>query len=271
MGTEPRMKTPLFRRLIILSVALNALAAIGSFALVEKKGGVPWLNRQVSKTLYAMRGEPIRAGYPNTTLSVYGQLPVGPMDIIFLGDDALDYGQWHELLEDPRAKNRAMAGDDTHTMLQRLEPIVAGDPRHVVVSCGINNIRRRMPCAQTAREYARIVTLLASRSPDSDIWLLPVLPVNGRLYRRWIVPDVPYLHVPSRKEVEALNGVIRALAVHRPRVHFVDLDEVVDSAGELRQEYTLDGLHLNGEGFQRVALRLRRELRLDTGGPPKKG
>lgn len=260
MGTEKRMKPYLFRGLISLSVALNVLGVIGAVALVEKKGGLSWLDRQVPRVLGAMQAEQIRSGFPSTTLSVYGQLSVGPDDIVLLGDDLLAYGEWHELFGDPRAKNRAIVGDDTHTMLKRLEQIVGGGPRHVVVSCGSNNIRSRIPYAQTAAEYAQIVAMLASQSGDTDIWLLPVLPVNKRLYRRWVAPDVPYMHRPGRKDVEALNGVIRALAVNRPRVHFVDLRELVDPAGELRQEYTLDGLHLNGEGFQRVAMRLRHEL-----------
>jgi lysophospholipase L1-like esterase len=113
------------------------------------------------------------------------------------------------------------------------------------------------------------VTTLASRSPDTDIWLLPVLPVNRRLYREWIAPDWPYLNIPSHREVEALNAEIRALAADRPRVHFLDLREVVDSAGELRQDCTLDGFHLNGEGFQRVAMRLRDNLLGNPGAPRK--
>jgi len=263
------MKTRLFRKMMILSVALNTLAAIGLVALIEKKGGWSWLDRQVPRVLGAMRGGPVSSGFPNTSLSVYGRLPVAPGDIVMLGDDLLEYGAWHELLGDPRAKNRAIVGDDTHAMIERLGQVVAGGPRHVVVCCGSNNLRRRVPRAQTVREYVRIVTTLASRSPDTDIWLLPVLPVNRRLYREWIAPDWPYLNIPSHREVEALNAEIRALAADRPRVHFLDLREVVDSAGELRQDCTLDGFHLNGEGFQRVAMRLRDNLLGNPGAPRK--
>jgi lysophospholipase L1-like esterase len=253
------MRTRLFW-VMILSVALNGLAVIGLVVLTERKGGRPWLDRQVPRVLCAMQRRPIRSGGPSTSLSVYGRLPVGPGDIVMLGDDLLEHGAWHELLGDPRAKNRGIVGEDTHTMLERLGQAVAGGPRHVVVSCGSNNLRTRMPRAQTVREYARIVATLVSRSPGTDLWLLPVLPVNQRLYRKWIAPDEPYLNAPGRREVEALNAEIRALAVDRPRVHFLDLPEVVDPAGELRQDCTLDGLHLNGEGYQRVAMRLRDSL-----------
>ena len=260
------MKPSVFRTVVSLSVALNVLAMMGVTALVVKKGGLPWLKHQVPLITNMMRGRQAPREVPNTSPSVYQQLSVGPDDIILLGDDQLDAGEWHELLGDAHAKKRTIVGDDTHALLQRLGPIVEGRPRHVVVCCGSNNIRARTPHAQTAREYAQIVERLASRSPDTDTWLLPVLPVNARLYRRWVAPDVPYLHMPDRHDVQQLNQAIRALAVGTPRVHFVDLPEVVDEAGGLRQEYTLDGLHLNGAGLKLVALHLKRDLLRDSTG-----
>jgi lysophospholipase L1-like esterase len=259
------MRTSFFRRVLGLSMALNVLAVVGSVALVQKKGGAPWVRRQVTKVLGAVEGKRVRSDYPNITLSVYEQLSIGPDDIILFGDDVLAYGGWHELLADPRVKNRAISYDDTRLLLARIRQIVRGGPRHVVMSCGSYNIQRRIPDAQTAAEYARIITLIMSGSPHTEIWLLPVLPVNKHLYQRWVAPDSPQGRRPARKDIEALNGVIRALAVNRPRVHFVDLPELVDPAGELRQEYTLNGLHLNGKGYRRIAMRLQQELPGDTG------
>ena len=108
------MKTSLLRRALSLSVALNMLAVIVSIGLIEKKGGLPWVRRQLPRVLGAMQGERIPSGAPNTTLGVYGQLSVGPGDIVLFGDDVIAPGEWHELLGDPRAKNRAIAGS-AHT------------------------------------------------------------------------------------------------------------------------------------------------------------
>jgi lysophospholipase L1-like esterase len=258
MGIENRMTTSWFRRVLALSIALNVVAVVGSVALVQKKGGLAWVSRQAPKVWGTVYQKPVQTDYPNTTLDVYGQLSIGRDDIVLFGDDVFAYGGWHELLADPRVKNRAIARDDTRLLLERIGPIVAGGPRHVVVSCGSFNIQRRTTLTQTAAEYERIVTRLTSRRPDADVWLLPVLPVNRRLYQRWVATDDPNVHRPARRDVEALNRIIRALADRHPRVHFVDLGELVDPAGELRREYTLDGLH-----------RLRQELPRNPDGPLK--
>jgi len=258
-GNE-RIRPHLPRILLALSLALNALFVLGSVAVVLSMGGLPWLHRELADVFPSLRRHEPPADYAHNMRSMFEQLPAGPDDILLLGDSILDYGEWHEFLANPHAKNRAINGDYTCTILPRLDQITRGRPRHVVLLCGINNIQNGVPYAQTIREYARIVTTIASQSARTDLWLLPVLPVNTQLYRKWIVPGMDYLHTPTREDVAALNGFIRTLAIDRPRIHFVDLPGLLDPTGELRQEYSSDGIHLNGRGLEQVALRLKQEL-----------
>lgn len=250
------------RILLALSLTLNALCVLGAFTIVMNMGGLPWLAREVAEVLPPLHREPPCPDYATNRRSVFTQLPVGPDDVILLGDSILDYGEWHELLADPHAKNRAINGDETHTILTRLDQITRGRPRHVVLLCGINNVQSGMSYAQTVKEYAQIVARITSQSVRTDLWLLPVLPVNARLYQTWIAPEYWYLHMPTPGQVAALNAFIRTLAVDRPRIHFVDLPGLLDHTGGLREEYTLDGIHLNGDGLKQLAMRLKQELPL---------
>lgn len=195
--------------------------------------------------------------YISNRESVFAQLTIGPEDIVFLGDSIFDFAEWHELLIDYHVKNRAVCGDTTHSILKRLDRIADGKPRHVVLLCGVNNFQHRIPFAKTTREYAQIVDRIRSRSQNTEIVLLPVLPVNSSLYRNRILPYHPGLNKPSRSEVVALNRFIQQLASNMPRVHYLDLSMLLDSKGELRADYTLDGLHLNGRGVCEIATKLR--------------
>lgn len=159
-------------------------------------------------------------------------------------------------MNDHRAKNRAINGDDTGSILKRLGSIVVGHPRHIVLMCGINNFQKRIPFAKTTTEYLQIVKTISSESPSTDLWLLSVLPVNNVLYRKWIVPDRPGINTPPQTEVEALNAFIKGLAVDNPRIHFVELSDLLGPSGELQEAYTIDGLHLNGVGLKAVAKHL---------------
>lgn len=251
------MKKYRFRNLLIISLTLNILAAIGCVAVLDKKGGLPWLNRKVIEVFHPQQAERIRGSYENNKLSVYEQLPVEPDDIIFLGDSILDYGEWHEYLNNGHIKNRAINGADTHIILNNLKQIIEGHPRHVVLLCGINNFQKHMSYTQTTNEYAQIVSMISSQPQQTDIWLLPVFPVNKRLYKQWIVAERPDITVPNQTEVEALNAFIRKLAVDMPHTHFVDVPSVLNNKGELGEDFTFDGLHLNGQGLKKIAISLR--------------
>jgi lysophospholipase L1-like esterase len=193
-------------------------------------------------------------------LSVFEQSSIGSNDIVFLGDSIFDFGEWHELMGDPRAKNRAINGDDTNTVLKRLDQIVAGRPAHVVILLGINNFQKGMSFTQTTTEYRSIVERL-SESDTTQIWLLPVFPVHPGLYRRWIMPYDPGIRMPQQAEVERLNRFLQELAAtHQPRVNFVPIPTVLDPSGHLAEDFTLDGLHLNGRGLSEIAKHLKKVL-----------
>jgi len=125
-----------------------------------------------------------------------------------------------------------------------------------VILCGINNFYEHIPYSQTTNDYAKIVAAISSQSPNTDVWLLPVLPVNVRLHKQWVIGDDVSVIQPKQTEVEALNAFIENLSVDKPRIHFVGLPELLDQSGELRDDYTLDGLHLNGRGLKEIATRL---------------
>jgi len=247
------VKRKALRILIILSLSLNLMGIVGSIMILQKKGGLPWLTRKLTEITSVNKVGVTRGDYSSIRLSVFAQLPAEPTDIIFLGDSILDFGEWHEFMNDHRAKNRAINGDDTSTILKRLNSIVEGSPRHIVLLCGINNFQKRIPYAKTTTEYSQIVKTISAKSPSTHLWLLSVLPVNTVLYEKWIVPDHPGINMPPRDQVVALNTYIKDLAGGNPHIHFVALSDLLGPTGELQETYTIDGLHLNGAGLKKVA------------------
>ena len=252
------MKRGLLRIVVTLSLGLNLIGLLGSLVVVERKGGFEWLSLQIAQAVHPRTASATQPDYPYTTrLSVFEQLPIGPDDIVFLGDSIFVFAEWHEFLHDDHVKNRSINGDDTHTILRRLDPIVEGKPRHIVLHCGINNFQKGVPLTQTTTEYAHIVSIISSKLPTTDVWLLPAFPVNADLFKRFIVPDYPALKMPPATEVEALNAFIKSLAIGKPHVHFVAMPELLGKTGELQESYTFDGIHLNGRGLRAVGERMR--------------
>lgn len=251
------MKSRLVHSVLILSLCMNAMVVVGTVVIVEKKGGLLWLTRKFSDVFHPAQAGQERDLYQNTRLSVFEELSVEPEDIIFLGDSTLDFGEWHEFFSDHHVKNRSINGDDTHTILERLDPIVDGSPRHVILLCGANNFQKRIPFSQTTDEYTTIVSSITSRSQTTELWLLPVFPVNIALYKKWIIPEYPGITMPDMSDISKLNAFIENFPGGNRRIHFVDTSALIDQNGELNENFTLDGLHLNGRGLKLLAMRLR--------------
>lgn len=209
---------------------------------IHRKGGLDWLMYQFSG------GQAV--AYSHTKQSVYDCIPITSNDIVMLGDSMLDYGEWHELLGNPRAKSRAIAGDCVHDVIARLGPIVEARPAHIVVMVGANDLQRGEPVEQVATEYRHMVDIICTMSPDTVVWLLPVLAPHERLYRQHIKPRYPGIHMPTVDQVKDLNTEIRGLASHN--VYFIGLDGLLEE-GQIAAAYTLDGLHLSGRGLIVVA------------------
>jgi len=257
----------ILRALIIASIALNLIILIGSVMVMQKKGGLSWMTHKLAQVMDFEQTDSAGNDYRRNRLSVLMQLTVDPADIVFLGDSGLEFGAWHEFLNDLRAKNRALSGDDTGSLLTRLTPVVEGKPRHIVLMCGMNNFLKGTPYEKTTDEYVQIVRTISSGSPGTDLWLLPVLPVNPVLFRKRIVANQPQIHIPQRNEVEAFNAFIRGLAAAHSRIHFVELPELLDSGGELQDAYSIDGLHVNGAGLKKMAEHLKSLGLTEESGP----
>ena len=249
----------LLKILIILSLAFNLLFITGTVGLVIKKGGMTWVRVKWAKHLNAEGTNPVGDPYLYNKLDLYDQLPIHDTDIIFLGDDSFEFGEWHELMGTEAAKNRSLIDAYTHSVLERVDQIIQGRPRHIVLKCGINNFQRGIPVEQTLEEYQDIVDKILSRSKNTDIWLIPVFPVNAELYRQRIIPRKPWVKVPGQAEVQSFNQSIAALQ-NNPRVHFCDMPGLLNGKGELSDVYTLDGLHLNYLGLKEIADMLRSRI-----------
>jgi lysophospholipase L1-like esterase len=154
------------------------------------------------------------------------------------------------------AKNRSINGADTHTILGRLEGIIQGKPLHVLLMCGINNFQKGIPLQRSINEYKKIVDEILSISESTNIWPLPILPINKYLYRQLIVPDHPGINIPNQEMVQSMNTAIASLQNH-PKVYFCDMPNLLNDKGELSNKYTFDGLHLNGLGLIKIAETLK--------------
>lgn len=185
------------------------------------------------------------------------QLSVKEPDIIFIGDSIVEYYPLYELLQtDKRLVNRGIRGYKTDLLLDNLDVHLFGQALDkVFILIGTNDIGKEMPQTETLSNLEAVIQEISRDYPLAQIQLLSVLPVNETPAYKSTV------YVRSNEKIQALNQAYRQLANAYMNVQFIDLyDAFLNGEGQLRPDYTTDGLHLTIAGYAALSKALQETL-----------
>jgi len=210
---------------------LLVLVAASAAGFVQHKGGIRWIEAK-------MAPKPAPAG--DTLLSIYAAMPAKIGADVFLGDSHIAFLDWAEALSNPQVICRGKPGDTTDGVLGRLDEVLRHQPRSVHIMLGINDLFSGKSIESTLTNYKRIVERIRAEQPACRIVAYSVLPVNMAIYRTHPKKS----QVRTADEIQEFNRGLQGLAVE-----YVDLWPVLVTDGQLRGEYTYDGIHLNGAGY----------------------
>ena len=174
--------------------------------------------------------------------TLFDELPIGKKDIVMLGNSLTDGCEFNELLNNRHIKNRGIVGDIVQGLIDRIDPIIKGQPRKLFIMSGVNDISHDVSADSIARAMERLIVMVKQGSPRTKIYLQSLLPFNNDV-REWKL-----LKGRDHVVVEA-NRLLEQVA-RRQRVTWINLYPLfVDDQGRLRADLTNDGLHLMGKGY----------------------
>lgn len=179
--------------------------------------------------------------YQRATL--FEELPVGPKDIIFLGNSITNGAEWAELFNDSRVKNRGISGDICMGVYDRLDAVLKGKPAKIFLLIGINDVARGTSADTIVQRIGMIVEKVKQDSPKTKLYLQSVLPVSD--YYKKFKGHTSHGHI-----VPEINAGLKELA-EKEKLTYIDLySHFVDPAtGKMNINYTNDGVHLLGKGY----------------------
>jgi hexosaminidase len=231
----PANRTRLLVGLLIASASINALGAAFVAARVARGGGL----RMVLERLDLRDVPPLHSPSHEETAAGFRSLPRTPGAIVFAGDSLIANGPWSELFSP--IKNRGIVGERTADLLARIDEVIAARPSKVFLLIGTNDLAAEVPIAQTVRNLRAILGRIKAASPSTRAYLIGVLPVNQA------VPGGPG---QDNGTIRALNERLRSLAGDFAGVEYVDLSpSLLDGDGNLRREFTRDGVHLTQAAY----------------------
>ena len=180
---------------------------------------------------FALQVEKFRS-YPNAST-----------DIIFLGNSITAGVDWMELTGNHNARNRGISGDITFGVLERLDEVIEGKPAKIFILIGINDISRNVPDSFILRNYQLMIDRIKAGSPATKIYFHTLMPVNNEFtqFKNHYNKDEHILYINSELKKLAAKEKITVIDLYP---HFLNTDK------KLEKKYTIDGLHLNSEGYK---------------------
>jgi len=240
------------KKIFILSLALNLIfSTLFSYA-VYKRGGVSYLIKKTKSFTSAKNVKPklpakkdlIHSTFYYDRKSHFESLYNTENEIIFLGDSITHLCEWAELFQNHRIKNRGIGGDRTDGVFLRLDEVVSSLPNKIFIMIGINDLGHGIKVSDIVSNSEKIVRYILNKSPDTQIYLQSVLPINDKLYN--------FLYKGAKatnEKIIKLNKQLEDLASELG-VRHIDLSSFfIDDKNQLDEQFTADGLHLNGKAY----------------------
>ncbi len=175
-----------------------------------------------------------------------------PNQTVLLGDSITDFFNWYELFYDfskasgQAVYNRGISGDTTDRLLERLESNVLNiNPRNIVLLIGTNDIGRGLPLSMTLQNIEAIITKVKNACPDVNFILEAVYPINRPMRFK--------NEKRSNEKINEMNVKLKKLCEKHNCVWLDFTNALKDKNGELKQEFTFDGLHINAQAYEIVA------------------
>ena len=185
------------------------------------------------------------------------QISVIEPDIIFIGDSIIEYYPLQELLGTSKTiVNRGIRGYQTGLLLDNLDSHLYGDAvDQIVLLIGTNDIGKDIPMSQALTNLESVIQTISRDYPLSQIKLVSILPVNeGEDFKQTV-------YIRTNEKIKAWNQAYQDLASAYMQVEFVPVFEnLLDQKGQLKSDFTTDGLHFSVSGYQALSSTLKKYI-----------
>lgn len=174
------------------------------------------------------------------------EVKVKPNDnFLFLGDSITDYYPLGEYYDNLPVVNSGIAGNKTTDILSDMQTrVYQYNPTKVFLLIGTNDLDSNAEdiVDTTFNNIKEIVREIKEKRSDATIYVESVYPVNSTI-------ENSSAGNRTNKKIRNLNKKISSYCDGEVCNYINLFDDLIDEEGNLKQDYTEDGLHLNTLGY----------------------
>lgn len=168
-------------------------------------------------------------------------------NLVFVGDSIVNEYNLENFYSNRKVVNSGISDDKTADILENLnERIYQYNPSKIFILVGINDIIDGVENSEIVGNIEKIVNAININRPYAEIYIQSIYPVNDVDSF-----DVRYdmIEKINVTDINSINMLIEDMCKEK-NITYVDIySKLVDDNGLLNKDYTIDGLHINDEGY----------------------
>ncbi len=159
--------------------------------------------------------------------------------------------------------NRGIGGTTTEDFLREIDTVLLDlEPSVVFINIGTNDMRvwddGRDWLKSLLDNYEKILKICKERLPETKVYLMAYYPVNARVADEWTRQSM--LRVRTNENVALANEKVSELAA-KYGYEYIDVNQgLTDEDGNLKAEYTIEGVHMYASAYEVVFRNLLKYL-----------
>ena len=167
--------------------------------------------------------------------------------IIFLGDSITCYYDLKKYYDNKNIINQGIEGNTTKDVLERLQTGVYDyNVKKVILLIGTNDIGNQEDPIENIK---LIINKIKSHDNSIEIIVESIYPINNT--------DDPKVsdysaEKRSNEKIKETNKKIKEICKEKNITYVNVYDELTDKNGNLKLEYTVEGLHISDEGYKKI-------------------
>lgn len=179
--------------------------------------------------------------------------------VLFLGDSITEQYDLEKYFHNDNYINGGIGGNTTGDILNQMKKRVYDyNPAKIFLMIGTNDgMTRDLEDDQAIKNIEQIISDIQTVLPDTELYVESILPVNSSDDDKI---DHKMVNERSNENIQEINQQIRDLCKEY-KVTYINLyDKMVDEDGDLKLEFTREGLHMSDEGYQVITKELKKYL-----------
>lgn len=176
-----------------------------------------------------------------------------PGKIVCAGSSLMEMFPVNKLAEEAGCEkviyNRGVSGFVTDELLEVMDVCILDlRPKRLFINIGTNDLSNpQVTISDLMTNYGKILNIVEEALPGIEIYMMAYYPVN---YEAATEELKECLKIRTNKRIQEANDAVKQLAAAH-HAKYIDVNRnLKDEQGRLKSEYTLEGMHINEEGYR---------------------